>query len=187
MRTATLRGYSSAVIIAIIFLGGLVVTSINVTGAPTLGIDGSAKAGCGYTGNCSLSLTTTQADDVIIVACDCWPYGGAFGVTDSAGLTFQPRTGQVSIGGDQFIQEWYAIAPSALSSDVISVQTSLTGETWYGIVAFAVQGADTANPFDANPSLPKAQANLVCPGNVPCSTGVSTSGPDLVYQFGGDT
>ncbi len=76
-----------------------------------------------------------------------------------------------------------------MSSDSISVRTPLTGETWYGVIAFGVSGANTASPFDPNPLLPKAQANINCPGfSAPCNTGVSTSNAnDFVFQFGGDT
>ncbi|MDA4112898.1 MAG: PQQ-binding-like beta-propeller repeat protein [Thaumarchaeota archaeon] len=135
-----------------------------------------------------MSLTTTHASDVIIVACDCWPVGGPFSVKDTAGLTFVQRTAQLSIGGNQFIQEWYAVAPSPLAGDSISVQTSVNGHTWYGVIAFGVSGANTASPFDTNPSLPRVQANINCPGSIPCNTGVSTTNnPDFVFQFGGDT
>ena len=126
--------------------------------------------------------------DVIVVGCNCWPVGGSFSVSDTAGLAFSARTSQINIGGGQFIQTWYAIAPGPLSSDVISVKTPLTGETWYGVIAFGVSGANTASPFDPNPLLPRAQANIACLNNYPCNTGVSTTNPDdFVFQFGGDT
>ena len=71
-----------------------------------MSLDGSAKTGCGYVTNCSALLTTTQPSDIIIVGCDCWPYGTAFTVTDTAGLTFHARIAQLNIGGNQFIQTW---------------------------------------------------------------------------------
>ena len=123
-----------------------------------------------------------------MVGCNCWPVGGSFSVSDTAGLAFLPRTAPVAIGGGQFIQTWYAIATTPLSSDSISVRTSLTGETWYGVIAFGVSGANTASPFDPNPLLPRAQANIACLNNYPCNTGVSTTSTnDFVFQFGGDT
>jgi hypothetical protein len=133
--------------------------------------------------------TSSSSPDVIIVGCDCFPIGTAFSVKDTAGLTFTARTGQVNIGGKQFLQEWYAIAPSTLSSDVISVTTTYTGETWYGVVAFGVSGANTPSPFDVNAVLPDAQANNAnCKNSDPCNSGVSTSNAnDLVFQIGGDT
>ncbi len=152
-----------------------------------MSLDGSAKNSCGYVTACSVTLTTSQPSDVIIVGCDCLPAGASFSVSDTAGLTFHPRTAQLGIGGSQFIQTWYAVAPAAVTADSISVQTPSTGETWYGVIAFAVSGANTASPFDSNPSVPRAQANIDCPGGDPCNTGVSTSGPDFVFEFAGDT
>src|SRR5208282_5269463 len=162
-------------------------TTTTVSGSPP-SLDGSAENGCGYVSSCSVTLTTANPSDVIVVGCNCWPVGGSFSVTDTAGLAFLPRTAPVAIGGGQFIQTWYAVSSTPLSSDVISVKTPLTGETWYGVMAFGVSGANTANPFDPNPLLPKAQANINCPGSQPCDTGVSTTNPDdFVFQFGGDT
>src|ERR1022692_2395462 len=97
-------------------------------------LDGSNQNGCGYVTSCSVSLTTTQSSDVIVVGCDCWPNGAAFTVKDTAGLSFFPRTVQVAIGGGQFIQTWYAVARAPLSGDNISVVTQDTGETWYGVI-----------------------------------------------------
>jgi hypothetical protein len=160
---------------------------VSATASSSLALDGSAQNGCGYVTSCSVSLTTTQSSDVVVVGCDCWPNGAAFTVKDTAGLTFTPRTVQVGIGGGQFIQTWYAIAPSPLSGDSISVVASHAGETWYGVIAFAVSGANTASPFDSSASLPKEQENTGCLNGQPCNTGVSSSGPDFVFQFAGDT
>lgn len=157
------------------------------SGAPP-SLDGTAGNGCGYVTACSVSLTTTRPSDIILVGCNCLPLGGPFSVKDSAGLSFSARTPQLNTGGGQFVQEWYAISSSPLTQDIVSVVTPLTGETWYGVVAFAVSGANVQNPFDGNPSLPKLQANINCPGSNPCNTDVSTTGAaDFVFQFGGDT
>jgi hypothetical protein len=136
-----------------------------------------------------VALTTSNGPDVVIVGCDCFPVGTAFSVKDSAGLTFSPRTTQLGIGGGQFVQEWYAIASSPLTSDVISLTTTDTGETWYGLIAFGVSGANTASPFDPNSGIPVSQSNNPsCPGSDPCDTKVSTSNAnDFVFQIGGDT
>ena len=181
------RWLSTAYVLLLIVLAAFTVGIQTTTAATPPALDGSAKGGCGYVTTCSVSLSTIQSPDVIIVGCDCWPNTASFSVQDTAGLVYHQITGPVSIGGNQIIQEWYAIATTPLSQDQVSVETALTGETWYGVIAFAVSGANTVSPFDSNPSLPRAQANTACPGNYPCNTGVSTSGPDFVYQFGGDT
>jgi hypothetical protein len=136
-----------------------------------------------------VTLSTSEGPDVIIVGCDCFPLGTAFSVKDTAGLTFSARTAQLSVGGGQFLQEWYAVAPHPLSSDVVSVTTADSGETWYGMIAFGVSGANTASPFDPNSALPAAQSNNpACPASDPCDTKVSTSNAnDFVFQIGGDT
>ncbi len=181
------KPFLSLLIASLIVCGVLAVSFVRASGATGISVDGSVKGGCGYVMACSLLLTTAHSPDVVIVGCDCWPYHGSFTVSDTAGLNFQQRTGQVSIGGGQFIQTWYAIASNPLTADSISVRSTLTGETWYGVVVFAVSGANTTSPFDSNPSIPKTQANIGCSGNDPCNTGVSTSANDLVFQFGGDT
>ena len=183
----SIRTCVSILVVVLVFAWALAASSPLAGGTVAMSLDGSAKNGCGYVGACSVSLTTTQPSDVIIVGCDCLPYGVSFTVIDTAGLTFHPRMAQLGIGGNQFIQTWYTVAPTAVTSDTVSVQTSSTGETWYGVIAFAVSGANTASPFDSNPSLSRAQANIACPGGDPCNTGVSTSGPDFVFQFGGNT
>ena len=120
---------------------------------------------------------------MIVVGCNCWPSGTQFSVKDSADLSFRLRTAQVGIGGGQFVETWYAISSSVLTADKISVSTNDTGETWYGVIAFAVSGANTASPFV--PGLPDAQANLKCAG--PCNQGVSAPAGSFIFQVGAST
>ena len=166
--------------LSLVVVGGPVVGAGSSSG---IALDGSASNGCGYVTTCNISLTTTQSNDVIIVGCDCWPSGTTFSVKDMAGLTFIPRESQLGIGGNQLMQTWYAISTSPISSDAISVTTTRTGETWYGIVVFAVSGANTVNPFVSG--FPESQANLKCTD--PCNTGVSAPAGAFVLQIGGDT
>ncbi|MDA4136272.1 MAG: hypothetical protein OK449_04645 [Thaumarchaeota archaeon] len=149
-------------------------------------MDGSASTGCGYVTACSVSLTTTQSNDVVIVGCDCYG-GGAWSVKDAAGLTFTPRSGPVQVGGGQWLETWYAISPSALTADKVSIQTTSTGETWYGMTAFAVSGANIAQPFVAGfPEVqPYTNDRLVCAS--PCNVGVLVPAGAFVFQVGGDT
>ncbi len=128
------------------------------------------------------------------MGCNCDPAGSTFTVSDSSGLTWQNRTDQIAIGSGQFLEEWYAIATHTLSSDSITISTTGSSPS-YGIIAFAIYGANTSRPFDTNTSLPTAQANdASCPRGgllrkeeYPCNTGVSTSNAnDLAFQIGGD-
>src|ERR1022692_5034854 len=84
------------------------VLSFVVVGVPTvrantaqIALDGSASRGCGYVTTCSVSLSTAQSNDVIIVGCDCFPSGIGFSVKDAAGLTFSPRDLPYAMGGSQ--------------------------------------------------------------------------------------
>jgi len=151
--------------------------------ASTVGpaLDGTATNACGYVQTCSVSLTTAHPNDVVIVGCNCWPSAVQFLVKDSAGLTFHLRSPQLAIGGGGFVETWYAVSSSALTADKVSVSTNQTGETWFGVVAFAVSGANTAVPFVGG--LPDDQANLPCATY--CSEGVTVPAGSFVFQFGG--
>ena len=168
---------------SVLSIAAVGIPAIHAGGSSSIGIDGSASTGCGYVTSCSVSLTTTQSNDLIIVGCDCYPVSSSFSVRDGSGLTFVQRASQLSIGGNQFIQTWYAVSSSPLSSDSISIVTTNTGETWYGMVVFAVTGANTANPFLSG--YPISQANLAC--SSPCNEGVTAPAGTFVFQVGGDT
>ena len=76
------------------------------------------------------------------------------------------------------LEEWYAVAPSALSSASITATLSApdTAATW--IAVFGVSGANTASPFDPNPSLPATSA-----GASPSIT-MSTSNSNDLLLYG---
>lgn len=116
-----------------------------------LAIDGSATfAGTGT--SVQVTLSTSNANDII-----CLTIAGNItaptGVSDAAGLTWVQRKA-INITG-QRLEFWYAKAPNALSSDVITV-TFATSQT-PRLVAWGVSGANYNSPFDGNASLP-AQA-----------------------------
>lgn len=75
------------------------------------------------------------------------------------------------------LEEWYAVAPTALSSVTVTatLSSSDTAETW--IALFGINGASTASPFDSNSSLPATSV-----GASP-STTMSTSDPDDVLLY----
>ncbi len=126
--------------------------------APAL--DGSVAV-YGTTGSPkTLTLTTANAGDIIIVGglCNLGISGfptGVSSITDVAGLTWHKRVDANVPGGagDFYIFEYYAVAPSALSSDVITVTFS-RATTYLSMAAFGVSGANTSSPFDPNASIP---------------------------------
>jgi hypothetical protein len=146
-------------------------------GAGSLALDGNGFANKAVPAtSASVTLTTTQANDVIIL--DIVQNGASVSsVTDVAGLVWHQRAVAGTAG--QTIYEYYAIAPSALSSDAITVY--FAGAASYAdLNAFAVSGANTSAPFDSSVSVPATPA---------ASTGSITTGNanDLIvagYRFG---
>ncbi|CAM6031510.1 unnamed protein product [Sphagnum compactum] len=100
-------------------------------------------------GTCVLS--TTSSNDVIII----WAYSastpGVVSISDTAGLSWAIRgTSHSWNAGAWRAEEWYAIAPSPLSSDSITVTYSGSPGR---MIAFGISGANTVTPFDPNASL----------------------------------
>jgi hypothetical protein len=159
-----------------------------------LALDGSVSGTFSQTGSKVVALTTTQADDVIIVivANEKNTADNSFttvtSITDVAGLTWTRRsqTQWVVTSGSvtrQCLEVWWAHAPGALSADNITVNCANTDNTGVHplvtddscVVAFGVSGANFTSPFDGNGSLP-AQATDVTGSNVARQvTGISTT------------
>ncbi len=124
----------------------------------TPALDGTNYATQGTpTATIAASLTTTSTNDVIIVI--VFGQNTATGtyqtpsVSDSVALSWHARTSlqEVSVAGGYslFSEIFYAIAPSALSGDTITV-TWDSAPTHYAVLqVFGVSGANTASPFDA--------------------------------------
>lgn len=122
------------------------VSVVNGVIAGTLALDGNGFATRPFaaSGSLGVALTTTNPNDVIVLEV-VQNGAGVKSVSDSAGLTWTLRG--IAGAGSQTISEYYAIAPSALSADNITV--AFNGATSYvDLNAFAVSGANTAAPFD---------------------------------------
>ncbi len=117
-------------------------------------VDGTVAFGGVSASAISGSLTTDNAGDVIVLFIES-DGGPVTGVTDTAGLTWMRRKNVVFNGVQQF-DEWYAVAPKALSGDVITVRQ--TYSEYLAACAVAVSGANTSAPFDDNPSVPATAA-----------------------------
>ncbi|MGA2130484.1 MAG: hypothetical protein ABSG05_02630 [Candidatus Pacearchaeota archaeon] len=99
------------------------------------------------------TLSTTQANDVIIVFA-----GGAnaninrvSSISDGSLLSWTKRD-PVNFLSTGYIEEWYAIAASPLTNDKINVTWNGTGSNTF--IAYGISGANTAAPFDTNTSIP---------------------------------
>lgn len=172
------------------------------TSAGTLALDGSATGCFGattQTAPCtsstttgSASLTTADTNDIIVVVITNEDAPNAAIRTVSSvtatGLTFAPRSTVVL--GTPTYQEgevWWALAAAKLSAVAITV--TLSGATDdAAIVAFGVNGANTASPWDTNSLLPATTTGAA--GLAPYLNGFSTSNPDdmiIGVQGNGDS
>jgi RHS repeat-associated protein len=131
-------------------------------GTPT--IDGTAHCSSGSSNSCSMSLTTTHSNDIIVViqAADSSGGVGQFAaVTDTNALAWHNRaqvcswtsgtcSGDNGAGTASAISEDYAIASSPLTSDSITCKQTGNTNAKVSCVAFAISGANMASPFDSN-------------------------------------
>src|SRR5256712_5565789 len=165
----------SILIMLTVILSALVVSIPQaVRAAPSLGLDGIGKPSgcCG-----SILLTTNNANDVIIVIIECGYRscnGNVSSVTDSSGLSYTLR---ISYAPNDRLWEYYAVAPTPLSSDNITI---LVSGFLIGWMAFAVKGANIATPFDIAPSLPATISCPGAPGRNDCTVSAGTSAVDFV-------
>jgi hypothetical protein len=155
-----------------------------------LAIDGVAT-GNSSTSTATVTLTTTSTNDVIVVQTvnNSASSVTVTGVTDTAGLTWTKRAGvDWDTSGRFRAEEWYAIAPTALSNDTITVSYSSAASHSIRNFAFGVSGANTTTPFDTNGSLPATAQFVDATKNI--SATISTTNPNsiligLVGTFGG--
>lgn len=113
----------------------------------------SSAAGQSLTSPVSVTISTTDSPDVIVVIVTVGPLVSSASIgtpTDTAGLTY---TSECSVNaavtaGSVAAQMFYAVASRALSSDTISAAFGTGTGVSGGMVAFAVSGAYTSAPFD---------------------------------------
>jgi hypothetical protein len=155
--------------------------------------DGVATAVCGPCSSVTLSLTTSNPNDVIIV----YQAQGGNCVTpnlptDTAGMTYSLREDAKYCNNMEGIES-YSIANSPLSGDTITC--SAQGQTWISCTAFGVSGGNTKNPFDGQPVAASTalgyQPGSRCPTSngaiYPCVYQMSTTKPnDFVFIMGTD-
>ncbi len=151
-----------------------------------LALDGNASfhtsTGGGTAASGTASITTVNANDVIVVVITNFSGGGQTitGVTDngSAGLTFTKRASGL---GEFDTELWYAISPSALTAE--SIKVTLSSATYLAFTVFGVSGANTVTPFDPNVSLPAVGAFGTSTAN-PSVTASTTNANDFIIAIG---
>ena len=134
----------------------------------------------------TLTISTTQANDLVVIVMSGNTGSSLTGISDTAGLTWYQRFSAPNDGRTLIVE--YAIAPTALSSDTVSI-------TWSGgtgnirLQEFAVTGVNTAVPFDPNVALPGVTSGSTSPtGTIGCGE-TTTNANDFLFSFsaGGGT
>jgi hypothetical protein len=132
----------------------------------SLALDGTAHFESTNLGgaSCTLSLTTKNANDVIVAA--VMANGATVSSISSTHLNFVLRKREQAADGlSDYLELWHAVGSVALSSESITVK--LSGNVTYCTVdVFGISGANTSTIFDSNSSLPAA----VQSGDVKLST-----------------
>jgi hypothetical protein len=153
------------------------ITITFVAATSTFGVNasttGSASSGTSF----ACTGITTTLPNCVLVLFTCFNGSGTISVssvTDTAGLTWTKRTA-TSVGA-QPIEEWYAIAASLLSSNVITVNLS-AANGYANAIVVAISGANTASPYDTNVSLPALSASAT-------SVSVSTTAANTIILGG---
>ena len=127
-----------------------------------------------------VTLTTAYANDVIVL--NIAENGATVSsVSDTVGLTWHEEAVTGATSTDNLIYQYYAIAPTALSSDAITVSFTGGGANYNALNAFGISGANTSSPFDTNASIPTAADS----GQISVDT---TNADDFIfaaYRFGG--
>ena len=120
------------------------------------------------------AYTSTHSSDVVLV--DIVNNGGGFVSSIShscAGLgTFTARS---QVTGANFMEEWYAIASSPLSSCVLTAH--MPSAAFSAITVIAISGGHTAAPFDSSVSLPNTNST----GGLAASC-VTTNANDILLE-----
>jgi hypothetical protein len=146
-----------------------------------MALDGTAYGSFGAGSSTTLSLTTANANDVVIAVVTV--NTTTVSKISSAHLNFTLRKREQVSGGPFYLEVWYAVAPAALSAEVITVTLSAALGSPYpycGVNIFGVSGANTSTIFDSNPSLPAA----VQSGDVKLSTSNANDFIFGAYRFG---
>lgn len=120
-----------------------------------LTLDGFANSSKSSATSATVSLTTTKTNDIIVVVVGAEATTGVppivSGVSSTSGLTWAKRSTKSATANAQEV--WWALAPSILTNEVITVTYTATFDDWAG-TAFGVNGCNTAAPWDTSTSLP---------------------------------
>lgn len=146
--------------------------------APTL--DNYTSGNVSGTATCSVVLSTTKTNDVIVAVFVAEkPASGppsVSSVSSTSGLTWHKRLSVVSNVTD--VEVWWAYAPSVVTSETITATYNMSIDDFSGI-AFGVNGCDQTSPWDPNSSLPQT---MVANGSSPSMTASTTNANTFMIE-----
>jgi hypothetical protein len=151
-----------------------------------LAIDSMTYGSSGTLGYPTLTLTTTYPNDVIILQIT-QDYTHTFQPYDTAGLTWTERPNmplQTGYGSSyEEADEWWAVAPSPLTSDTINLGESGSGSYNTVAIAFAIAGANTTSPFDSHYGSPYTNTGTY--GTPTVTAGSTSNANDIIIGLVG--
>ncbi|MDE1860902.1 MAG: hypothetical protein KGH72_04275 [Candidatus Micrarchaeota archaeon] len=191
--------------------GNSYVISLNLTGAETiedirfadgvwgsafspspLAIDGSSTSQFSSARSGTVTLSTSNTNDMIIIDAgfESTSTQGAQivnSISDTAGLNWTMRN-EIRLHPDSHnayddMEEWYAVSPSKLSSDVITVHLSGTIDDAV-LNAFGISGANVTSPFDKNITLPGSTTGAN--GGVATAYFATSNPNDIIFGMAGN-
>jgi flagellin-like protein len=156
-------------------------------------VEGAAAAQFSTASSGTITLSTSSANDVIVVMVANEDLhnavvrtvstitGGGLSFTHHSFGTGNPPYNQISTSPYVDAEVWSAIAASPLASVLVTV--TLSGSTDdASIVAFGVSGANTVTPWDTHPALNTAQNTA---STVPTVSVTTSNANDMILGFAG--
>lgn len=165
----------------------LLLMDVAASGPTAKSLDGSASTQASSVSSSTVTLSTTKTNDILVLQITAEGATGAAlsasSVTSTSSLTWHPR-GQVQAGPATMqggannyldIETWWALAPSPLTNEVVTVNMSHSIDDMT-LIVFGVNGCNTSSPWDTNVSLPAYQNNgSNGTASAPTVSGVSTT------------
>jgi hypothetical protein len=120
--------------------------TITLNYAPAL--DGSASTNTVTSNTMTITLTTTQPNDVLYLS---WVGNGGRTITgvSSSGTSAWKLRANITADGSHYVETWYATRSTA-GTTTITITLSSSTSTNCAAVAFGISGANTTSPFDGN-------------------------------------
>jgi hypothetical protein len=168
--------------------GSATSTGTSSSEPPSPVLDGFSQIQYGVK-TCQATITTSEPNDVIVLFTGAASSKLVFGVTDTAGLTWNLRASAQFNSSATFSEtfaEYYATSALPLTDDKISVNYTVSNGA-IGCSALGVSGANIASPFDPSTGCPSGtgvpETNESTPTTINGITKVCTSNPsDLLIS-----